>query len=152
MSQSLIEASRKWLGVNLSPEQAEAFEVYARLLREWNQRFNLTAIRDPQAVRQRHFLDSLSCLALIPDQPVSLVDVGTGAGFPGLALKIARPEIQLTLVESVAKKARFCEVVSAELGLSEVVIVVERAEVLGQQPGYREQFDWAVARAVPLGP
>jgi 16S rRNA (guanine(527)-N(7))-methyltransferase RsmG len=97
----------------------------------------------------RHFLDALSCAAATgPLDGQSLIDIGSGAGFPGLPLKILYPDLRLTLVDSVAKKARFLELVAAELGLREVTVIAERAEVLGQDPTHREQYDWATARAV----
>lgn len=136
-------------GVALSPEQAAHFAVYEALLLDWNGRMNLTAIREPAQIRVRHFLDALSCVQVVGDlNGRSLIDVGTGAGFPGLPLKIIYPELHLTLVESVQKKTRFLQAVVDELGLANVQIVAERAETVGQMPAYREQYDWAVARAV----
>lgn len=116
---------------------------------EWNARFNLTAVRDVEGVRTKHFLDSLTCvLAWKENSPGRLIDIGTGAGFPGIPLKIIQPAMQLTLVESVGKKADFCRLVVQELGLEKVQVLQARAEDLGQQPAHREQYDWAVARAV----
>jgi 16S rRNA (guanine527-N7)-methyltransferase len=146
---SLADSVRSLLGEELSPQQAAAFERYAAELVEWNQRFNLTTITDPAAIQARHFLDSLSCwLALRKAPPARLIDVGAGAGFPGLALKILRPELRLTLLESTAKKASFLEHVVQVLGLTDVTVLAERAEEAGQAPTHREQYDWAVARAV----
>jgi len=137
------------LGAPLSAEQVAQFAAYEALLLEWNERIALTAIREPRQVRLRHFLDGLSCVAATgPLDGQALIDVGSGAGFPGLPLKILYPDLRLTLVDSVAKKARFLEVVAAELGLGEVTVIAERAEVLGQDPAHREGYDWATARAV----
>ena len=143
----VAEAAR--LGLPLSAAQQAQFAAYEVLLLLWNERLNLTAVRTPEAIRHRHFFDSLSCgLVLGELNGRSLIDVGTGAGFPGLPLKLLYPELQLTLVESVGKKAAFLQTVVAELDLAGVTVVTERAETLGQQPAFREQFDWAVARAV----
>ena len=124
-------------------------EQYEQALLAWNEKFNLTAIRDSEGVRLKHFLDSLSCtLAWRGVAPTRLIDIGTGAGFPGLVLKILYPGMRLTLVDSVGKKVEFCRYVTEKLGLEQVDLVTGRAEELGQNPAYRERFDWAVARAV----
>lgn len=136
-------------GLALTPAQAGQFAAYEALLMEWNERISLTAIRTPREIRIRHFLDALTCATVTgPLDGATLIDVGSGAGFPGLPLKILYPDLELTLVDSVAKKARFLELMAAELGLSRVTVLSERAEVLGQAADYRERFDWATARAV----
>lgn len=135
-------------GFPLSNEQVAQFEIYLRLLLEWNSQINLTAVREPEAIRERHFLDALSCAQVIRNGDMALIDIGTGAGFPGLPLKILYPPMRLTLVESVAKKTRFLEAVVTELGLKDVAILAERAEALGQDKAHRQQYDWATARAV----
>lgn len=136
-------------GILLADEQIDQFAAYQALLLEWNERINLTAITEPDAIQVRHFLDSLTCALVTGDlSEKRLIDVGTGAGFPGLPLKLLHPDLQLTLVDSVAKKTRFLEQVVAVLGLDGVTIVAERAEALGRDPLHREQYDWAVARAV----
>ncbi|MCI0554747.1 MAG: 16S rRNA (guanine(527)-N(7))-methyltransferase RsmG, partial [Anaerolineae bacterium] len=110
---------------------------------------NLTAIRDTESIRTKHFLDSFSCvLAWKANPPHRLIDVGTGAGFPGLPLKILYPNLKLTLVESVGKKAMFCQHIVSVLGLEYVQVIKSRAEDVGQDPNHRESYDWAVARAV----
>jgi 16S rRNA (guanine527-N7)-methyltransferase len=144
---------RTLAGVELSNRQLDLFAMYEKVLLEWNEKFNLTAIRDVEGVRSKHFLDSLTCLPLLQSLPCRrLVDVGTGAGFPGVPLKIALPQIQLTLVESVGKKADFCRLLVQTLGLEGVQVVTGRAEELGLDKSHRERYDWAVGRAVAVMP
>ncbi len=139
------EAAR--LGVALSVEQLAVCERFANELIERNATVNLTAITDPVDIAHKHFLDAFTGLAVREwSGHERVVDVGSGAGFPGLALRIARPGIGLTLVESVGKKARFLEDVSSLLGLSDVEVRNERAETLGQQR--RDRYDVGTARAV----
>jgi 16S rRNA (guanine527-N7)-methyltransferase len=126
-----------------------ALVTYEKELLEWNQKFNLTAIRDTESIRTKHFLDSFSCvLAWKSSPPNNLIDVGTGAGFPGIPLKIFYPNLKLTLVESVRKKAIFCQHIVSMLGLEHVEVIQARAEDLGQNPQHRERYEWVVARAV----
>jgi 16S rRNA (guanine527-N7)-methyltransferase len=151
--EKLGEAALSLLGLRLTPGQMDLFKQYEQELLEWNERFNLTAIRDPEDIRIKHFLDSLTCtLALREMPPARLIDVGTGAGFPGIPLKIIQPSLRLTLVESVGKKAGFCRHVAGALHLDRVDVLQSRAEEAGQMPAHREQYDWAVARAVAALP
>ena len=137
------------LGMTLTPRQIRDFETYEALLLEWNQRVNLTAITKGGDVRIKHFLDSLSCLKAISDRPgLRVVDVGTGAGFPGVPVKIALPGIRLTLVESTGKKADFCRLLVDRLALRDVTVLTARAEDVGRDPAHRETYHWALARAV----
>lgn len=145
----LARNAQELFHIQLTGRQMEALTAYERELLDWNQKFNLTAIRDAEAIRTKHFLDSFSCvLAWGANPPHRLIDVGTGAGFPGLPLKILYPALKLTLVESVGKKAMFCEHIVGMLGLENVEVVKARAEDVGQMPAHREKYDWAVARAV----
>jgi 16S rRNA (guanine527-N7)-methyltransferase len=147
--ETLVRDAGSHFNVHLTDRQAAAFVTYERELLDWNRRFNLTAIRDEQSIRTKHFLDSLSCaLAWKASPPQRLIDVGTGAGFPGIPLKILHPNMKLTLVESVGKKAMFCQHMLRVLGLEGVETIQARAEDLGQRAGHREAYDWAVARAV----
>ena len=149
----LAQYAQQQLGLRLSAAQLESLARYEQELLDWNARFNLTAIRDPQEVRIKHFLDSFTCLLAFRERtPERLVDVGTGAGFPGLALKLIYPRMRLTLVESVGKKAGFCRHIVEALDLTGVEVVQDRAEALGQLAAHREQYDWAVARAVAVLP
>lgn len=144
-----IRNTQQLLNIQLNETQIDAFGIYEKELMLWNEQFNLTAIRDVEQIRNKHFLDSLSCsLAFGDERPKSMIDIGTGAGFPGIPLKILYPSMQLTLVESVGKKTKFCQHIIDLLNLKNVSIIQERAEVIGQDPKHREKYDWAVARAV----
>ena len=147
--EKLVQEARELFNVHLTGRQVLALVTYEKELLEWNQKFNLTAIRDTESIRTKHFLDSFSCvLAWKASPPNHLIDVGTGAGFPGIPLKILYPNLKLTLVESVRKKVMFCQHIVSLLGLEHVNVLQARAEDLGQDPQNREKFDWAVARAV----
>lgn len=136
-------------GISLSKRQLDQFAAYESILAVWSEHTNLTAIREPGQIRVRHFLDSLTCSQVTGDLAGKrLIDVGTGAGFPGLPLKLLYPELQLTLLDSVGKKTRFLEHVVAELELEDVTIIHDRAETLAHDPAHREQYEWAVARSV----
>lgn len=157
----LYEGARQ-LGIDLNAQQLAAFERLQAELLDWNQRINLTAITDPQEIAVKHFLDSLSCLAgltRIDGRPldawlqtaVAAVDIGAGAGFPGLPIKIAWPALHLTLLDATGKKTRFMKHAVAALGLDGVTVVQGRAEEFGRGPG-RQSFDLAFARAVSRFP
>lgn len=135
--------------LTLSDTQLDQFECYSAALISWNTRTNLTSITEPQAIVIRHFLDSLALAqAWTGDPPPSLADIGTGAGFPGLPLKLLWPEARLLLVESVGKKTEFLTQMVQILGLTDVEICTARAEVLGQDVAYRERFALVTGRAV----
>lgn len=130
----------------LTQAQLDKFEEYFRMLVNWNERVNLTAIIEPEDVVKKHFVDSLAAAPYLP-QGAKVVDVGTGAGFPGLPLLIIRPDLKLTLMDSLQKRLTFLEAVLSELGLK-AECVHDRAEDAGQDPRYREKFDVALSRAV----
>ena len=136
-------------GIPLDAGQTEQFAAYARLLSQWNEKMDLTSVDSADTVR-RHFLDSLlplSAEGLIPREG-KIIDVGSGAGFPGLPLAIALPTVQFTLLEAQGKRCQFLREVKARLRLDNVQIVQNRAEVLGQDDAHRERYDRALARAV----
>ena len=145
----LRAAAHRLLRLSLSPLQLDAFAWYLDELLRWNARHNLTAIVDPGGIAVKHFLDSLTLIPLLGTEPAGrLIDIGTGAGFPGLPLRIACPTLRLTLVEATGKKADFCRYVVQGLGLKGVDILHARAEDVARQPGQREAYDVAAARAV----
>ena len=145
----LVQDAQTLFNVHLTGRQIIALTTYERELIEWNQKFNLTAIRDAAGIRTKHFLDSFSCvLAWKANPPANIIDIGTGAGFPGIPLKIIYPNTKVTLVELVGKKAMFCQHVVRLLGLDGVDVIKARAEELGQMREHREQYDWGIARAV----
>ena len=149
----LAQNAQNVLGLKLTSSQLASLECYEQQLLEWNARFNLTAIQEPEKIRTKHFLDSLTCLIAMRDTTMErVIDVGTGAGFPGLPLKIIYPRMRLTLVESVRKKVDFLRHLVTTLGLEQVDILNERIETIGQIPSYRQKFDWAIARAVAVMP
>ena len=145
----LAQQARALIGLQLNRSQLAALETYERELLSWNARFNLTAIDDPKKIRTKHFLDSLTCLLAMRNSPMErVIDIGTGAGFPGIPLKIICPVMRLTLVESVGKKAAFCQHIVEALRLRDVEVLPERAESVGSSTAHRERYDWALARAV----
>lgn len=139
-------------GFEITPSQYKNLEIYAKMLVEWNEKMNLTAITDSEGITIKHFLDSILPLKKL-DVPhgTSLIDVGTGAGFPGLPMKIYRPDIKLTLLDSLNKRVDFLKAVCSETDPDSECVHL-RAEEGGRDPKYREKFDLAVARAVAAMP
>lgn len=146
---SAVFASEK---LEITSEQYEKLETYARLLVEWNEKMNLTGITDPMGIAVKHYLDSILPMNFINvPRGTFLIDVGTGAGFPGLPMKIYRPDINLTLLDSLNKRINFLSAVCNEAGI-DAKCVHARAEEGGRNPEYREKYDIAVARAVAAMP
>jgi 16S rRNA (guanine527-N7)-methyltransferase len=149
---ALVEGAAR-LEIALGDGQLAKLDQLGAALREGNRRVNLTRITDPADIETRHFLDSLSAAMPLLDrlranEPLRLVDVGSGGGMPGLPLKIAFPQLHVTLVESIGKKAAFLRQTIAELGLRDVEVVADRAETAARDPEHRDTYDWATARAV----
>ncbi len=166
----LLQAGASELGIGLTRKQLSAFSLYMNELMKWNQRANLTAIATPDAIQTKHFLDSLTCLLgfpnhqpatsapsnLLPEmverleggQDLSCLDIGTGAGFPGVPLKIFLPKMKLTLLESIAKKTAFLTHLVELLELKDTAVITGRAEELARDPGHRERYDVVVTRAL----
>lgn len=148
MIKNLLQNYIKDYKITLTENQYEQFQKYFELLEEWNEKMNLTAITDESGVALKHFADSLSLLNFVDiPQNSSLADVGTGAGFPGVVLKIARPDIKLTLIDSLNKRLVFLGEVCAQLGI-EAELIHSRAEDGARDEKLRESFDFAVSRAV----
>ncbi len=152
----LVESAAR-LGIDLADGQLARLDQLGAALREGNRRVNLTRIIDPAAIETRHFLDSLSAAVPLLDrlragEALRLVDVGSGGGMPGLPLKIAFPALRVTLVESVNKKAAFLRETVTQLGLADVEVVAQRAELAGRAEVHRDAYDWATARALGILP
>lgn len=160
----ILREGARDLGLTLSPQHLASFSLYQRELAAWNQRLNLTAITGSEEVQRRHFLDSLTCLLAMPGEGGDAIpdevplqnpaagllcaDVGTGAGFPGLPVRLLVPDMQLTLIEATAKKVAFLEHMVDALELTDVHVIQARAEDLGHTVRHRERYDVVLSRAV----
>ncbi len=149
----LFDGAQK-MRINLNEEQIKKFSRYLELLVQWNQKINLTSLKTPQEIIIKHFLDSISCIKVINKytdiEGISIVDVGTGAGFPGIPIKIMFPSIRLSLLETRKKKIIFLEKITEEMNFQQVEILNGRVETFGKCPDYREKYDIAISRAVAL--
>jgi len=149
MFQDALEKAAAAYGLSLNTKQIKQFSIFYDLLIKWNQKMNLTTITEPQEVAVKHIIDSLSALLAIKDQQSpQLIDVGTGAGFPGIPLKILRPDIHLLLLDSLQKRVRFLKTVVKALTLEDVKCLHQRAEDAARDKNFRERFDIAIARAL----
>ena len=144
----LLKEKAEMFHVKLDEIALERFETYGKLLVEWNEKINLTAITDPEGVTIKHFLDSITIFSYVDiPEGAKVIDVGTGAGFPGLAMLIARPDLQMTLMDSTKKRLTVIEDILEKIGLS-ADVVHSRAEDAGKNKDFREQYDFSTARAV----
>ena len=149
MNKKLFTDGIEALSGNVSEVQLVQFEKYSRMLVEWNEKMNLTAVTDPDGIAVKHFLDSILPLYHINfDNISSIADIGTGAGFPGIPLKIMMPDKNVTLIDSLNKRINFLKAVCEETGLNGVECIHGRAEEMGKNKDYREKYDAVVSRAV----
>ena len=145
----ILKTNAEAYGIEISDDLGEKLEVYARLLKEWNDKINLTAITDDEGIAIKHFLDCLLVSKAAQFKSGDkVIDVGTGAGFPGLVIAAAFPDVQVTLLDSTGKKLKAVENIRQEMGVQNAEVVHMRAEDAGKKPEFREKYDFATARAV----
>ncbi len=146
---SIIKEKAEAVELSVSEELLEKLEVYARELKDWNEKINLTAITDDEGIAVKHFIDSLMLLKYVEiPEGSKIIDVGTGAGFPGLVIAAARSDVKVTLLDSTGKKLKVVEDIALKMGLENYTVLNMRAEEAGKKAEYRERFDFATARAV----
>ena len=145
--ETLLKEYAREIGIILTDDMIEKFIIYKNTLLEWNSKMNLTAITEEREIITKHFIDSLTIEKYIPDN-ARVIDVGTGAGFPGIPLKIVRNDIEVVLLDSLNKRVRFLNEIIRVCDLDNIIAVHGRAEDLGRQSDFREKFDIATARAV----
>lgn len=145
----ILKTNAEAYGIEISDDLGKKLEIYARLLKEWNDKINLTAITDDEGIALKHFLDCLlvSKAAQFKNGD-KVIDVGTGAGFPGLVIAAAFPDVRVTLLDSTGKKLKAVENIRQEMGVQNAEVVHMRAEDAGKKPEFREKYDFATARAV----
>lgn len=143
----IIKEYAKEISIELDDKKVEQFYMYMELLLEWNEKINLTAITKPEEVILKHFIDSLTIINKIKPN-TKIVDVGTGAGFPGIPIKIVKEDVEIVLVDSLNKRIHFLDEVIQKLGLTKIETIHSRAEELGRNKKIRETFDYATSRAV----
>ncbi len=147
LKELLLDGAREF-GVSLEDHQYNNLIKYKNLLKEWNEKINLTAIEEDREVIIKHFIDSLSILPYLKNENYKIIDIGTGAGFPGIPLKIAYSNVDVTLFDSLEKRTKFLNIVINDLGLQGIRTIHGRAEEFGIKQEFREKYDIAVARAV----
>lgn len=149
MNSELLEVGLGEIGLQITGEQKEKFQTYSDLLTQWNQKINLTAITDADGITIKHFLDSILLLKAVKlQQEAKIIDIGTGAGFPGIPIKIMREDISLTLMDSLQKRIHFLQEIGKSIELHNIEYIHARAEEAGRMGQYRQKFDIAVSRAV----
>ena len=145
----IFERKLNELGVELTDNMKRQFDIYYEMLTEWNKVMNLTGITEYEEVNEKHFIDSLSIVKVIDMSKIDkIIDIGTGAGFPGMPLKIAFPHLKVTLLDSLNKRIKFLDAVIDELKLEEIETIHGRAEDYARKEQYRENYDLCVSRAV----